>query len=121
MKREFMKNNSSDFTDGIRIKDVIRKVQQELMESQKEREELEEPPLFEVEGMELEIHFVARKTTDAKAGLSLPVVDVGANRNYSNEQIQKLKIRLRVVEEGAAGFNFTPKKESGSRPNYETV
>lgn len=116
-----MQSKDNDFTDNIRIKDVIRKVQQELAESQKEREDKGEPPLFEVESLELEIHFVARKTTDAKVGLSLPVVDAGGSKNYSNEQVQRLKIRLKAIEDNDVGVGFTPEKERGFRPKYETV
>ena len=94
------------FTNQLQIKDVIRKVQQELIESQKEREESGILPLFEVDSLELEIHFIVRQQSEGRAGLSFAVVDAEAEHNYSREQVQKMTLRLKRAETDS--YDFSP-------------
>lgn len=114
-----MKENHAVFVSQLQIKDVIHKVQQELIDSQKERRDLGMSPLFEVDSLEIEIHFVVQQQTDAKAGVSLAVVDVGADHNYSQEQIQKITLRLKKAENRGADFQ-PPVLDDGSLPNEES-
>lgn len=113
-----MTKKSESFANQLQIKDVIRKVQQELTESQKEREEAGILPLFEVDSLELEIHFVARQQREGKAGLSFAVVDAEAEHTYSREQVQKMTLRLKRAETDGFDF-FPPSCENGALPNEE--
>lgn len=88
------------------------------MESQKEREDAGILPLFEVDSLELEIHFTVRQQSEGKAGLSFAVVDAEAEHHYSREQIQKMTLRLKRAETDS--FDFSPPSwENGALPNEE--
>ena len=101
-----MTKKAETFTNQLQIKDVIRKVQQELIESQKEREESGILPLFEVDSLELEINFIVRQQSEGRAGLSFAVVDAEAEHNYSREQVQKMTLRLKRAETDS--YDFSP-------------
>lgn len=101
-----MAKKAETFTNQLQIKDVIRKVQQELIESQKEREESGILPLFEVDSLELEIHFIVRQQSEGRAGLSFAVVDAEAEHNYSREQVQKMTLRLKRAETDSYDFSL---------------
>ncbi len=113
-----MKENQIEFANHLKIKDVIHKVQQELAESQNEREEKGLPPLFEVDSLDIEIHFVVQQHADSRVGASLAVIDVGADHNYSQEQIHKMTLRLKKFEGFGADFS-PPAWEGGLLPNEE--
>jgi hypothetical protein len=51
------------------IKDLIRRVQQELISSQATRESSGQQPLFQIDKLRIEINFVVTKTTNAKGEL----------------------------------------------------
>lgn len=114
-----MKENHTAFVNQLQIKDVIRKVQQELIDSQKERREQGMSPLFEVDSLEIEIHFVVQQQSEAKTGVSLAVVEVGADHNYNQEQIQKITLRLKKVENCGEDFQ-QPVWDNGVLPNEQS-
>ena len=51
------------------VKELIRRVHQELKDSKAERERSGEPPIFEVERMTIEVNFVAIESKEARGGL----------------------------------------------------
>lgn len=113
-----MKKENNKAIKQLQIKDVIRKVQEELMESQRERENQGIPPLFEVDALEIELHFTIQQQTGVNAGFSLAVVDLDAEHTYSSEQVQKITLRLKKVP--APGEEFLPAPDmNGSFPNEE--
>lgn len=115
-----MKKEDHQITKQLQIKDVIRKVQEELIESQQEREKQGIPPLFEVDSLEIELHFTVQEQMDASTGFSIAVVDLDAEHTYSAEQVQKITLRLKKVS--APGEDFKPTFDmDGSLPNDELL
>ena len=98
--------------NSLSIKDLIFRVQQELIESQTERTKSGREPLFEVETLTIEINFVVTTTTDAKGGIDLKLVTVEGGKQYENQQVQKITLQLTAI----------PSRE-GFRPksNHTTV
>ena len=84
-----MKTNPDE--NSLSIKELLRKVRQELVEAQRERESAGEEILFRVEQLTLEVNFVVSKSTDAKGGLEFKVltiggVNLGGDRSYQEQQ-----------------------------------
>jgi hypothetical protein len=81
------------------VKELIRQVHEELLESQAERIESNEPALFRVENLTIEAHFVASEAKSAKGGLEFRILTVGGvsgggSRDVQQQQIHKLTLTL---------------------------
>jgi len=90
------KKNSEQITENLFIKELIRKVHDELIESQKEREEKKIDSLFTVKDMTIEVNFIAEKSTKVEGGLDFKVVTVGGNTDIKSQQIHKITLNLEV-------------------------
>jgi hypothetical protein len=89
-------------TDSLSLKQLIRRVTQELVESQREREESGGPALFEVEKLTLEVNFVVTKSKSAKGGFDFRVltfggINAGASGEHQEQEIHKIVLSLKVV------------------------
>lgn len=76
------------------LKDVIRSVQTQLMESEKEREQMELPPLFTVKEVEIEMNFVVERSFAAQTEANIIVVDASGEAGYRKEEINRIKVTL---------------------------
>jgi hypothetical protein len=81
------------------VKDLIRQVHEELLESQRERIEANQPALFRVENLTIEPHFVATEAQTIKGGLEFRILTVGGisaggSRDLQQQQIHKLTLTL---------------------------
>ena len=76
------------------IRELIRRVHRELLESRAEREEQGLAPIFEVQGMTIEVNFVATESRDLKGGLDFRVITAGGSRRYDNQQVHKITLTL---------------------------
>jgi hypothetical protein len=76
------------------IRELIRRVHRELLESRAEREEEGLAPIFEVQGMTIEVNFVATESRDAKGGLDFRVITAGVSRRYDEQQVHKITLTL---------------------------
>lgn len=90
------KTDNTPMTDNLFIKELIRRVHDELIESQEEREINGIAPLFTVKDMTIEVNFVAEKSLSAKGGLDFKVVTVGGNTDIKSQQIHKITLNLEV-------------------------
>lgn len=90
------KTNNTSMTENLFIKELIRKVHDELIESQKEREINGIDPLFTVRDMTIEVNFIAEKSLSAKGGLDFKVVTIGGNTDIKSQQIHKITLNLEV-------------------------
>ncbi|HSK74544.1 MAG TPA: trypco2 family protein [Pyrinomonadaceae bacterium] len=86
----------------LSLKELIRRVQQELVDSQKEREEKGDDALFEVEKLTLEVNFVVTRSNDAKGSLDFKVLTVGGislggGKNYQQQQVHKIILSLKAI------------------------
>jgi hypothetical protein len=87
------------------VKELIRRVHQELKDSKTERERSGEPPIFEVERMTIEVNFVAIESKEAKGGLSFKIitvggVDLGGGASYQHQQVHKMTLSLSAISYG---------------------
>lgn len=111
--------DTGDPTKSLFIKDLIRRVQQELLESQKERIANGEPAIFQVEKMTIEVNFVVSQSSEAKGGFDFKLITIGGikiggSKEYQQEQIHKITLSLTAVHgEDISGLKGL--EESGSR------
>lgn len=99
------------------MRELIRRVHQELIDSREERRRLGLPPIFEVESMTIEVNFVATEAKDVRGGLDFRVITAGASRRYDEQQVHK--ITLSLVATGRHGDvepgRFADLDEEGTR------
>ena len=82
-------------SESLFIKDLIRKVNDELIESRTERIRSGEPAIFEVEKLTIEVNFVAVVNKEARAGIEFRVITVGGKLggggSIQQQQIHRAK------------------------------
>ena len=88
--------------NSLSLKELIRGVQQELIESQKERQEKGDPSLFEVEKLTLEINFVVTRSQGGKGSFEVKVLtfggfNLGGEGNFQQQKIHKITLSLKAV------------------------
>ena len=88
--------------NSLSLKELIFRVQQELVESQAEREARGEDALFQVEKLVLEVNFVVTQSMEGKGGLEFKVltlggVNIGGNKGYQQQQVHKITLSLTVA------------------------
>lgn len=93
------KTSAEGMEDNLPLKEFVRAVQSELIESEKEREESDIPPLFKVDSLEIEASVVASKRVEGKGGISIQVVSLGGGGHVEEQSVQKIKLTLSAVEE----------------------
>jgi len=89
-------------SESIFVKDLIRRVHQELLESQQEREKSGEHPIFEVESLTIEVNFVIVQSKEAKGEVGFKLItvaegDLGGTKSYQQQQIQKITLSLTAL------------------------
>jgi hypothetical protein len=89
-------------TRPLFIKDLIRRVHQELIESRQEREASGEAAIFEVEKMTIEVNFVAIQSKEAQGGLDFKIISVGGlelggSAGIQQQQVHKITLTLNAV------------------------
>lgn len=104
--------NMKDNHSSIPLKDVIHSIQTQLIESEKERKEMELPSLFTVKEVEIEMNFVVEKSVSTKAEANILVVNADGSVNFRKEEVNKIKITL-STESNNNAFNSI----LGMRPN----
>ena len=84
---------------SLSIKELVRRVQTELIASEAERQASKQEPLFEVEKLTIEINFVVTRTTNAKGGFDFKLVTIGGDKTYEDQQGQKITRELKAIPE----------------------
>lgn len=111
------------------IKDLIRRVHKELIESQAEREAAGEEPLFTVQDMTIEAHFVVQESKAAEGGVDFRLLTFGGARaggkkEAQQQQVHKIVLRLRVAEDAPAATRprrSAKRRSPGKRPKKAGV
>ena len=103
---------------ALLIGGLIRQVQKELIESQRQRTAEGEPALFQVESLAIEAHFIVTESTQAKGGFDLKILTSGGQRTFAKEQVHKITLTLKTAphEEDDAGLEGLDMEPSGRRP-----
>ena len=88
-------------SESLFIKDLIRKVHDELIESRTERISSGDPAIFEVEKLTIEVNFVAIVNKDARAGIEFRVITVGGQlgggKSIQQQQIHRATLELVAI------------------------
>ncbi len=79
------------------IRELIRRVHQELEESRAEREASGGAPIFQVERLTVEANFIATESSQRKGGLDFRLVTVGGSRDLQQQQVHKITLSLLAV------------------------
>jgi Trypsin-co-occurring domain 2 len=88
---------NDDHSNSLFIKDLIRRVHDELYESRCEREASGQDPIFEVSMLTLEVNFVVVQKKGMKGGLDFRVITAGADKAYEQQQVQKVTLSLSAL------------------------
>jgi hypothetical protein len=113
-------SDSHPVEDSLFVRELIRRVHQELLESREERQKSGAPAIFQVEGMTIEVNFVAIDTKGVRGGLDFKVITAGGEKHYENQQVHKITLSLGALpyQGDDAGFknleaepNFRPRQE----------
>lgn len=91
---------SEQMESYMSIKEMIRMVQEELIESQRERVQNGQSILFETSELEIEMNTVVTMNDDGKMIISIPVIGIkgGLGINENNQYTQKIKLKLKASE-----------------------
>jgi hypothetical protein len=97
---------------SLSLKELIRRVQIELMESQGEREARGDAPLFEVESLTLEVNFVVTRSKGGSGGFEFKVltfggINVGGDVERQEQQTHKITLSLKAIP-GSFGDALCP-------------
>ena len=90
--------------NSLSLKNLIRRVQVELMESQLEREQRGEAALFKVESLTLEVNFVVTKSMGGSGGFEFKVltfggIKAGGDVEHQEQQTHKIILSLKTVSD----------------------
>lgn len=101
------------------LKELIRQIRQELTEVVEERIENKEAPLFSINKITLEVHFVVEASDQKEAGVSAKLLavagfKVGAEQKYSTEQIQKITLELSAIQPSKSARDTTENDPAGT-------
>lgn len=82
--------------ESLGIKDLIRKVHEELIESQAKRENDRIDPLFTVDKLTIEAQFQVEKKKGKSGGFDLKLVDADFKNEQTESSIHKITLELKV-------------------------
>ncbi|MCC7505439.1 MAG: hypothetical protein IT259_09065 [Saprospiraceae bacterium] len=105
-----------EISDNLFIKDLIRLIHKELTESQSERVQNNEAPLFEVDSLTIEANFIIKEETKGKVGLSFKLLtfggfDAGNEDNIAKEKVHKISLTLKSITQNSMFRNNMDLKE----------
>jgi hypothetical protein len=85
------------------VKDLIRGVHRELLQSRTERRQAGEPPMFQVKNMTIEVNFVVVQSKSVKGGFSFKLITVGGldasgSHAYQQQQVHKMTLILDAID-----------------------
>jgi hypothetical protein len=90
--------------DSLFIKELIRRVHEELLASRAERVGADQDPIFEVASLVLEVNFVVTESKEAKGGLDFKIITAGAGASYDRQQVHKVTLTLAAIPTPADGL-----------------
>jgi hypothetical protein len=107
-----------EYPHPLFIKDLIRRVHEELYESRREREDSGQAAIFQVSALTLEVNFVVVQGKGFKGGVDFRVITAGADKTFQQQQVQKVTLSLSALPGGEPDTKDLelPVTESGFRP-----
>ena len=118
--------------DYISISELIRMIQNELIDSQKERLKENQPVLFQTSELEIELNTVVTQSAEETCTLGIPIFNGEFNMGDNSQVSQKITLKLKVEdmvpsgpEEAGEEERFLPPKDnariSGRYPQLEDL
>lgn len=107
---------ADNLPDTLFIKELIRRVQTELLESKKQRDAAGQEALFAVDSMTIEVNFVVTRSGAGKGGLDFKIITAGGEKSYENQQVQKITLNLKAVLQSGDGLTELDGAATGFRP-----
>ncbi|MBK3518052.1 trypco2 family protein [Carboxylicivirga marina] len=83
----------------LNLKELIHEVREELIASEKLRVAKGHDTLFEVDKLKIEVNFVVEKSSGKSGGVNLKVIDGKLNKTYTEQQVHKITLDLKVPDE----------------------
>ncbi len=87
----------NDIDRDITVGELIRKVSDELLESREERILAGQPPVFEVDTMDIEISFVVTASKSGSGGIDLKVLRGDLSKSYEDQAVQRVVVHLKAT------------------------
>lgn len=97
--------------DQVSLLEFIQKLRDDIEESQHQLQEAGKEPMFKIDKVDVEAHFVLRKELGGKAGVQFYFVTLGAEGKYGTEEVHTIKLSfspIREVLEAAGGKSGPP-------------
>ena len=88
--------------DDLSMRDLIRAVTRELLDSQADRERAGDPAVFEVKELTIEISFVATTSTHGSGGFDLKVIKADTGVQYDKQSVHTVTLTLKAVDDNDA-------------------
>jgi hypothetical protein len=82
----------------LNIDNLISKVREELTRTDEKLRAANEANMFQLDEFVLELNFVVKSGTTANAGVKTELIAVGAGQDYTEEQVQKITLKMSVPE-----------------------
>ena len=104
----------------IGIGELLRRIQQELIMSQKERIRSGTEPLFETESCEVEMKCIVKKLEKGSGKVDFKIIAVGGDEEIAKERIHTIKLNFKVAHtDKSIQEADLLEKPSGRRPRHE--
>lgn len=101
----------SQVTDeGIALKELLRQIQKELVDSENERKKHGFEPLFKVHSLDIQAHFVLKKTTKGKGLFDLKLITIGGERTLAKEMVHTISLHLELSTDFGFGDGTFPRE-----------
>lgn len=84
--------------DYISISELIRMVQKELIDSQKERLKENQPVLFQTSELEIELNTVVTQNAEGTCTLGIPIFNGEFNMGDNSQTSQKITLKLKAED-----------------------
>jgi NTP-dependent ternary system trypsin peptidase co-occuring protein len=99
--------------DDITVKDLIQKISDDLLASERERVADTRRAVFEVAELTIELSFVATRSRQGRGGVDLKVISSGGELAREDARTQRMTLRLvaardNPVQLDEAGDDFAP-------------
>jgi hypothetical protein len=82
----------------LNIDNLISKVREELTKTDVKLRAANEANMFQLDEFVLELNFVVKSGTTGNAGVKTELIAVGAGQEYTEEQVQKITLKMSVPE-----------------------
>jgi hypothetical protein len=83
----------------VTLTDLIERVSKDLLRSEERRREAGRPAVFEVASLDIEISFVVVQSKKRSGGVDLKVVRGDGEKQYQDQQVQRITVHLRGAPE----------------------